>query len=342
MKKTYIKDIKERDQISDLFLVSRKETGISKSGKPYLNLKLMDSTGELEARVWEDAEALGNNFQKNDVVSIKGFAVAYQGGVQVNVTAIKAIHENEYSIRDFLPSSQKDPKELMDELTRVISSIKDKYLNGLLTAIFKDPDVRERFSLAPAAKSMHHPYLGGLLEHVISICGLVEKVTDHYKKGVNKDLLLTGAILHDIGKIYELSYKRSFDYTDEGRLLGHITIGVELVDRKIREVEGFPQKLEVLLKHMLLSHHGHLEFGSPKRPKTMEAIILYYLDDLDAKVAAVQSLTENDREKDSSWTSYQKIFERYIYKGGVQSENKTGDKEENEKDDAGPLSLFRS
>ncbi len=339
MKKIFIKDIREKDQVTGSFLVTRKETGISKSGKPYLNLKLMDSTGELEARVWEDAEELGKRFQKNDVVLIKGFAVAYQGGIQVNVSSINAVAESEYDIRDFLPSSQKDPKAMLEELDNIISGMKDISLKALLTSVFKDPDIRALFSLAPAAKSMHHSYLGGLLEHTLSICGLVENITGHYKKGINKDLLLAGAMLHDIGKIYELSYRRSFDYTDEGRLLGHITMGIELVDNKMRDIPGFPEKLAVLLKHMLLSHHGHLEFGSPKRPKTIEAIILYYLDDLDAKVSTVQALAENEREKDSSWTSYQKLFERYIYKGGVLPESKVENKEQ-DKNGQGPLSLF--
>ncbi len=339
MKKTFIKDIREKDQVTGSFLVTKKETGMSKSGKPYLNLKLMDSTGELEARVWEDAEELGKKFHKNDVVSIRGFAVAYQGGIQVNVTSVNALAESEYSIRDFLPSSQKDPAAMMAELDNIISGMNDKSLRALLTSIFKDPEIRELFSLAPAAKSMHHSYLGGLLEHTLSICGLAEKIAGHYKKGINKDLLLAGAILHDIGKIYELSYRRSFDYTDEGRLLGHITIGVELIDDKIRNIAGFPEMTAVLLKHMLLSHHGQLEFGSPKRPKTIEAIILSYIDDLDAKVSAVQALAENEREKDSSWTSYQKLFERYIYKGGVATENKAGDKED-DKNGRDPMSLF--
>ncbi len=339
MKNVYIKDIRERDHVTGSFLVTRKETGISKSGKPYLNLKLMDCSGELEARVWEDAEELAKRFQKNDIVSIKGFAVAYQGGLQVNVTSINALAGNEYDIRDYLPSSRKDPAAMMGELDGIISGMKDPNLKALLTSVFKDPDVRALFSLAPAAKTMHHPYLGGLLEHTLSICGLADKITGHYKNGINRDLLLAGAMLHDIGKIYELSYRRSFDYTDEGRLLGHITMGIELIDRKMRQIQAFPEKLSVLLKHMLLSHHGHLEFGSPKRPKTIEAIILYYLDDLDAKVSTVQALAENERDKDSSWTPYQKLFDRYIYKGGVSHEDKAGDKEE-DKNGSGPLSLF--
>ena len=333
MKKTHIRDIKEKDQVAGAFLVTKKETGISKSGKPYLNLRIMDSTGELEARVWDGAEALGKGFDKNDVAAIKGFAVAYQGGIQVNVSSINALKEGEYSIRDFLPSSKRAPGDMMLELDGIISGMKDAHLRALLTAIFSDQGIRGLFSTAPAAKSMHHPYLGGLLEHVLSICGLAEKVAAHYKNGINKDLLTAGAILHDIGKIYELSYMRSFEYTDVGRLIGHITIGVELIDDRIRGIEGFPRELATLLKHMILSHHGLLEYGSPKRPKTIEAIILYYLDDMDAKVNAVQTLMEAEasRENSSGWSAYQRIFERYIYTGGRLS----GEKGAGETEDMG-------
>lgn len=318
MKKTFIKDIRERDSVTGAFLVVRKETGVSKSGKAYLNLKLMDSTGEIEARVWDDAEELAKGFCKNDVVSIKGFAVAYQGGVQLNVSAIKAMPEGSYSLRDFLPSSERDQASLEAELDSILASLKDRHLKALMDSIFTDKEIRARFLIAPAAKAMHHSYLGGLAEHVFSICGLADKVSAHYGAAVNRDLLVSGAMLHDIGKIYELTYERSFDYSDEGRLLGHITMGVELIDGKLACLPEFPRELAVLVKHMVLSHHGQLEFGSPKRPKTIESIILSYLDDLDAKVNTVRALLSGKAEG-TNWTPYQRLFERYIYTGAVPS-----------------------
>jgi len=323
LKKKLIKDIKEKDSVVGPFLVVRKETGISKSGKAYLNLKFMDSTGEIEARVWDDAEELARGFNKNDVVSIKGFAVAYQGGVQLNVSAVKALAEGSYSLRDFLPSSERDQASLEAELDSTLASIKDRHLKALMDSIFTDTEIRAKFLIAPAAKAMHHPYLGGLAEHVFSICGLADKVSSHYGATVNRDLLLAGAMLHDIGKIYELTYERAFDYSDEGRLLGHITMGVELIDRKLASLADFPRELAVLLKHMILSHHGQLEFGSPKRPKTIEAIILSYLDDLDAKVNTVRALL-NGKAEGSNWTPYQKLFERYIYTGAAPSHEDDG------------------
>lgn len=343
MKKIFIRDIKEKDSVTGPFLVVKKETGISKSGKAYLNLKFMDSTGEMEARVWDDAEELARGFNKNDVVSIKGFAVAYQGGVQLNVSAIKALAEGSYSLRDFLPSTERDQASLEAELDSILDSVKDRHIKSLLTAILNDREIRPKFLIAPAAKAMHHPYLGGLAEHVFSICGLVDKVAGHYGPCVNRDLLIAGAMLHDIGKIWELTYERSFDYTDEGRLLGHITMGVELIDRKLAALPDFPRELAVLLKHLILSHHGQLEFGSPKRPKTIEAIILSYLDDLDAKVNTVRALL-NGKAEGSNWTSYQKLFERYIYTGSVPASEEEVKESAKDADDNGPrgtMNLFK-
>jgi 3'-5' exoribonuclease len=315
LKKVFLKDLKERGQVDSGFLVTRKDSGISKAGKPYLNLKLMDSSGEVEARVWDNAEELSEKFMKDDVVNVRGYVVAYQGGLQINVADIDKVKEGEYSIRDFLPSSGRDPAEMMKELEGIVGGVSDKHLKALINAFIKDPGVRERFMLAPAAKTMHHPYLGGLLEHVLSLCGLVERIRGHYG-GIDWDLLIAGAVLHDMGKIHELSYERSFGYTDEGRLLGHITIEMEMIGEKIKGLVGFPANLALRLKHMILSHHGQLEFGSPKRPKTPEALILSFLDDLDAKVTAMQALIAGGAGVDENWTPFNRFFERFIYKGG--------------------------
>jgi 3'-5' exoribonuclease len=194
--------------------------------------------------------------------------------------------------------------------------MEDIHIRALLKSIFSDSEIRNRYKHAPAAKAMHHPYLGGLVEHVLSICSLVDVIAPHYTKEyetpVHKDLLMAGAILHDIGKIYELEYSRSFGYTDAGKLIGHITIGVELVDGKIRQLDSFPDDLAMHLKHLLLSHHTLLEFGSPKRPKTLEAVLLGFLDDMDAKVNSVMSIMEATPEE-QNWSPYQRMFERAIY-----------------------------
>lgn len=331
IKKTFIKNIKEKDKIEDIFLVSKKEQGMSKIGKPYLNVRLLDKTGEIEARVWDDVENISKIFEKNDFVFVKAYAVAYQGGLQINISQIEKKTPETIDIKLFLPASKNDPDTIFKELEGIISTVKDDNLKKLLFKFIYDQEIARLLKLAPAAKSMHHTYIGGLLEHTVSLARLVIDISRHYHPNVNQDLLLAGAILHDMGKIYELSYERAFDYTDEGRLLGHITIGVEMLNKKIAEMPDFSKETAMLLKHMILSHHGYLEFGSPKRPKTIEAIILYYLDDMDSKVQSMGALIEKERDTDSKWTSFHKLYERYIYKGagGIVSnkpqENETSD-----------------
>ncbi len=318
MKKVFVEDIKPGEPVETSFLVVRKDTGISRSGSPYLILKLKDRTGEVDARVWNDAERFATRFERDDVVSIRGQSVPYQGSIQINVMDMKRLAPEEFTIADYLPSARLSPEEMITELDAIIEDITDRHIKRLLKALFEDPAVREPFMVAPAARSFHHPYVGGLIEHVLSLCRLATLVASHYK-GINRDLLVAGAILHDIGKIREISCTGSFEYTDEGRLLGHIVMGVELVESKIRVLGGFPQKLAMLLKHMILSHHGHLEFGSPKRPKTLEAMVLFYLDDMDAKVSAMEALMEKKGGR-GNWSEYQRLFERYIYKGRYISE----------------------
>jgi len=319
MKKIFLKDLKEKDKFEDIFLVTKKEMGMSKTGKPYLNIKFMDKTGDMEARIWDDAEELSKKFGKNDFVKVKGSAIAYQGKLQLNISSIATADENTVTVRDFLPASGREPDEMISELRSIVAGIKDNPIKKLLTSFLEDEEIITLIKLAPAAKSMHHAYLGGLLEHILSLCGLVEDVTRHYQN-INKGLLLAGAILHDIGKIRELRFERACDYSDEGRLLGHITIGIGMIEKKLKGISDFPEETALLLKHMLLSHHGYLEYGSPKRPKTVEAIILYYLDDMDSKIQSMQALIEKEKELPSNWTSYHKLYERYIYKGKYQQE----------------------
>ena len=334
MKGIFLKDIKERDKVEEIFLVSKKDMPISKSGKPYLNLKLMDKTGEMEGRVWDNAKELSKRFKKNDFIKIRGWGVLYQNVVQLNISSIKKCPEEEVNLENFLPAAARNGDEMLHDLTSIINNMTDRYLRELLLLFINDEEIRNLWKKAPAAKGMHHAYLGGLLEHSLSLSKLVLTVVKHYHSensdyldkengeedsstphsGINEDLLLSGAVLHDIGKIYELSYDKSFDYTDEGRLLGHITIGIEMIGKKISLIPDFPRELATLLKHLILSHHGQLEFGSPKRPKTVEAIMLSYLDDMDSKIQSVQSLIKKE-DNDSNWTGYHRLYERCIYKG---------------------------
>jgi len=323
MKKVFVKDIKEKDRIEEVFLVTKKETGVSRGGKPYLTLRLMDRTGEVEGRVWDNADTITKDFERGDFTLIKGYAIPYQGGIQLNISGVGRVSREMVSIGDFLPASSRDPEEMIVELEEIIEGMTNPYLKGLLKVFTQDREIRRLLKVAPAAKNVHHSYLGGLLEHTLTLCRVVLDVVKNYP-GIDRDLLLSGAILHDIGKIYELSYEKVFDYTDEGRLIGHITIGVEMVDKKLAHMPEFPETLAMLLKHMILSHHGYLEFGSPKRPKTLEAIMLYYLDDMDSKLQSIQALIEKEKDIESSWTTYQKIYDRYIYKGPFSGQGRQG------------------
>jgi len=328
MKKIFIKDIKERERLNEVFLVARKDMGISKAGKPYLNLRFMDSTGAIDARAWDNAEAMAREFEAGDIIKARCFAISYRGVIQLNVSAIEKVPDGQYSPANFLPSSRLKTENMIKDLDKVIATITDPAIKSLLEAIFNDSDIRQRFQIAPAAKAMHHAFIGGLIEHVLSICAVADFVAGHYTKDIeiNRDLLMAGVILHDIGKIYELSYTSSFDYTDKGKLIGHITMGVELVNKKTAAIPGFPEEIRIALNHLILSHHGVLEYGSPKRPKMAEAILLSFLDDMDAKVAALRVMTE-DREEGDNWTPYQKMFERPIYMGLMGKRSEEGEAE---------------
>jgi 3'-5' exoribonuclease len=310
--KTYINDIKENDLIDSLFLVKEKSSGITKTGNTYLKLKLVDRSGEIEGRVWTSVETFAESFKKDDFVHLMGKAVSFQEHLQLNITHIGRAGEEEILFSDFFPMTEKDVDDMFQALLDISRQIKNTHLSQLLHLFLEDESFTKCFKMAPASKWLHHNYLGGLLEHTLSLVHLVLKTASHYN-GLNLDLLLTGSILHDLGKVDELSYQRSFDYSDEGRLLGHIILGVEKVEDKIRQLPDFPKDLSTLLKHLLLSHHGQYIWGSPKRPMTLEAVMLHYLDDMDAKINGIQQFIKRQVPDGSRWSAYHRIFEQYFY-----------------------------
>ena len=315
-KTRYVKDIKEGEPVRDLFLVANKALLTSNAGKPYLSLQLRDRTGQVEGRVWDRAEEIGKRFERDDVVEVSGSAISYQGRIQFKVHDVRREEAGGRDLSECLPVTRKGIDPLWVELQRLIGGVRDADLKTLLAAVFPDPpstDVARRFRQAPGGKTMHHDYIGGLLEHTVSVAGICMKLSAHYE-GVDADLLLAGAVLHDIGKVHELSYEGAFDYTDEGRLLGHLYMGAEYVDRVCASLPGFPPGKTMLVKHMILSHHGELEYGSPKRPKTLEAILLHFVENMDAKVSAFQDAVAEMREG-ARWTDYQRMFERYLFAG---------------------------
>ena len=310
--KTYINEIKENDNVDSLFLVREKSSGVTKAGNAYLKLKLGDRSGEMEGRIWTSAGDLAESFEKDDFVHAKGKAVSFQEHLQLNITRIERIGEEEIVLSDFFPVSEKDINGMFQSLTEISQQVKNQYLYQLLRLFWKDESFVERFKMAPASKWLHHTYLGGLLEHTLSLTQLVLKNASHYP-GLNLDLLLTASILHDLGKVDELCYRRSFDYSDEGRLLGHIILGIEKVEDKIRQLPDFPKDLSTLLKHLLLSHHGQYTWGSPKKPMTLEAVILHYLDDMDAKMNGIKQFLKTQVPDGSRWSSYHRTFEQVFY-----------------------------
>lgn len=314
MKSIFAAQIRERDWVDSIFLVREKITAMAKNGKPYLTLKLMDKSGEIEGRVWDRVEQFAALFERDDFIQVTGKASVYLGKMQLVVQEILPVNERDVDLADFLPTSPRPLAEMITELQRVVDSLTDASLRALMNALLADEAFMASYCKAPAAKAMHHVYLGGLLEHSLAIVALSTDVSKRYPE-LDRDLLVVGALLHDVGKIVELDYNRSFDYTDAGKLLGHIVLGVELIEARIRTLPDFQPDVALLLKHLILSHHGQYEYGSPKRPKTIEAIILNYLDDLDSKINGIRTHIAKEPDSEKSWTAYHRLYDRYFFKG---------------------------
>ena len=317
MKSLYAADIRENQLVDAMFLVASKNHGVTKGGSSYLTLKLLDRSGEIEGRVWDRADDLARGFDKNDFVRVRGQATLYQGKIQIRVQDVIRVEESKVAAEDFLPRSANDPDVMLAELQAILRAIKNPHLLALAEACFADDDMMRLLKQAPGAKTIHHPYLSGLLEHTLSLLKLILQVVENYR-GVDVDMLLIGGFLHDIGKIYEFTFDRALDYTDAGQLLGHLVMEVELVTRKIETIPEFPADLALLVKHMLVSHHGAYEFGSPKLPQTLEAVILHSLDDLDGKIQAIQNMPE--KEPGSKWTAFHRAYGRSFYKSKTEEE----------------------
>jgi len=311
MKALYASNIQDNQAVDSLFLVSAKNHGVTKGGNSYLVLKLLDRSGEIEGRVWDRADDLGRGFDKNDFVRVRGQALLYQGKVQIRVQDVMRVDENKIAAEDFLPRSSFDPDAMLEALQTILREIKNPHLLALAESFFADIEPMHLLKRAPGAKTIHQPFLSGLLEHTLSLLKLILKVVENYR-GVDVDLLLIGGFLHDIGKVYEFSYERAVEYTDAGQLLGHLVMEVEMVDQTIACIPEFPPELAMLVKHMLVSHHGAYEFGSPKLPQTLEAVMLHSLDDLDGKIQAIQSLP--DKEPGSKWTAFHRAYGRSFYR----------------------------
>ena len=310
--KQFVANFKEKDSVHSVFVANSKVLLKDKNGKPYMNVNLMDRSGGITAMIWDRVEEFDKQFESGDMVKIKGHVQKYQDKLQVIVHHIDKVQKETVDIKDFFLQSEESPEKLFSELIEIISSVKNEHIKRLLSDTIREKDVEHRLKTYPAAKTIHHAKIGGLLEHIVSICRIMDFMASHYNN-LNRDLLIFGAIYHDIGKLWELSVDNGFQYTTSGRLIGHMAIAQELLDDRAREILGFPKKLKDVLKHIILSHHGKLEYGSPKRPKFLEALIVAMVDDLDSKVNSLMQFMKNDLKTESSWTGYSKNFERYLY-----------------------------
>ncbi len=313
MKSPYVRDLQPNQVITSTFLVHLKDIRQKKSGDPYLSLVLGDRTGELEAKMWDNVVEVLESFSRDDFIKVKGLLQVYQNRPQLTIHKMVKVLDRDVDFADYFPSSERNADEMFAELRAIIAGIGNQHLRLLLDSFMDDPAVARLYRVAPAAKTVHHAFLGGLLEHVLSMCQLCKLTAPHYKN-IDLDLLLTGAVLHDIGKIAELTYDRSFGYSAEGQLLGHIVIGLRMLGERLGGFPEFPPRLRTMLEHLIVSHHGELEYGSPKVPLFPEALLLHHLDNLDSKMECMRATIAKDRGVDGCWTAYNAPLERAVLK----------------------------
>jgi 3'-5' exoribonuclease len=305
MKEFYISDCNRHENkiITSNFVVVSKQIKPKKTGEPYLALTLGDRSGQLEAKMWDNVEEVLNAFEQDDFLKIKGLVNKYKNRFQLTIHKLRKLGETEIDFSDYLPKTTRNVDDLWQTLADYVASFQNPHLKALVQAFMSDPEIAAAYRNAPAAKTLHHAFIGGLLDHVVSLSRSCDLICRNYPQ-VNRDLLLTGAFLHDIGKIHELTYNRSFSYTTRGQLLGHMIIELEMLQAKLALLPDFPAELKTLVEHLIISHHGEYEFGSPKLPMFPEALLLHYMDDLDSKMEAMRAHFEREADLESPWTSY--------------------------------------
>lgn len=312
MKKSFVADLKPGQPFNTSFLVQTKERKVARNGSAYLDLELRDATGSRRAKVW-DADRLTASFEVDDIVQVAGGLEVFQGAPQITVREIRKLNDGEADLLDYLPRTSQDPEQMYAALLDRVTGLPESPARALLLDLLNDPEIAAKYKLAPAATSMHHAFLGGLLEHVNSLCGLADLVAGHYP-WLDRPLILAGIVLHDIGKIEELNFNRSFRYSTRGQLLGHIMIGLEIVQERIRAIPDFPPRLKDQIEHIILSHHGKLEFGSPKEPMFPEALVVHALDELDSKLESMRAQFELEKDQAGEWTNKNMALGRRLLK----------------------------
>jgi len=336
MKDFYISEAArfENQVITSSFVVVSKQAKPKKSGDLYLALTLADRTGHMEAKMWDNVADHINCFEQDDFIKVRGLVNKFNGRFQITLHKVRSLQESEVEFDDYLPRTTKDVAALWRTLGEFVSGMSNPHLKALLRAFIDDPQIEQAYKNAPAAKTLHHAFIGGLLEHVVSLFQLCDLACRNYPEMIDRDLLLAGAFLHDIGKIHELTFTRSFTYSTRGQLLGHMIIELEMLKDKLAQLPGFPEEYKTLIEHMIISHHGKYEFGSPKMPMFPEALMLHYLDDLDSKMESMRAHFE--REPGSEWTTYNASLERPLlnsksYLANLQSESSSSAGKEEQK-----------
>ncbi len=312
MKKSFIARLNPGERVDSTFLVQSKRCRLAKNGSAYLDLEFRDASGWVCGKLW-DCDRLKLDFEVDDIVHVTGRVEEFQGAPQISVQAIHKETGDDLNLLDYLPRTERDPDQMYAELLDRLNSLPEGPIRQLLLTVIEDPEIARKYKLAPAAVSLHHAFLGGLLEHVTSLWKLADRLCDHYP-WLDRSLLLAGIVLHDLGKIEELHFHRSFRYSTRGQLLGHIVIALEIVRDKMRAIPDFPISLKNQIEHIILSHHGKLEFGSPKEPMFPEALAVHYLDELDSKLESMHAQYEAEKDRDGDWTSRNRSLGRELLK----------------------------
>jgi 3'-5' exoribonuclease len=308
VKKRFIDELSEGELVQDVFLVKQSLLKTSRSGSLYMDMTLADKSGTVNAKLWDASRQLHESFEADDFILVRANVESYMGRPQLVISHVKKAEEEKIDLADFLPASERDPDEMQKELQGLIGEVKDPALSALLKAFFDDKEFAKSFARCPAAVSLHHAFLGGLLEHTVAVARMAVETAGRYPL-LDRDMLIAGALLHDIGKVEEIEHARAFKYSDRGQLLGHLVMGASEIEERAAKLKDFPQETLTRLQHLILSHHGQYEFGSPKLPMTAEAMALHYLDNLDAKMQAFREA----QPVDGSWTDWSRMFERRLY-----------------------------
>ncbi len=314
MEKLFVADLKDKQTLQSTFLAKNKTLLTDKKGNQYISLYLSDRSGSVDAKIWDNIERMNNSFESGDIVMVKGQVQLFQNKKQIIIHKIDPIKDESLKFEDYVGEIGRSPEEVLQELLQIVEKVESAPIKQLILSTLNDPSIKPLLLKSPAAKSIHHVKVGGLIEHILSISQLMVFIAQQYPQ-MNFDLLVFGAIFHDLGKIWELEWtSKGIRYTDKGRLVGHLVMSAELVDKKASQILGFPEEQITILKHIILSHHGKLEYGSPKVPMLLEAYVVWMVDDLDSKVDSITQFINQDSSGDQTWTSFNQLYTRHFFK----------------------------